>query len=79
MHKNKYNLISILSAPFSGHFTAFLINYEYGDYLIKKNNNYIYDDLLNKNIIVEIESNFDNFFNDNIPYILIYEKDLLFH
>jgi len=67
-------LRSILSTPFSGHFTAFLINCENGYYLIKKNN-YIYDDLLNKKIIVEIESNFVNCFNDNIPYILIYEKD----
>ena len=44
-------------------------------HLLEINKNYIYDDMLYNNEIIEIKSEWKNLLNNNIPNILIYVKN----
>ena len=67
-----YKLDGIIICPYSGHYTAFIINLISDSHLFKKNYNYFYNDEANDDAIISFDEDIKNLLNINIPYLLIY-------
>ena len=75
LSNKKYLLKGLICCPFSGCCNTILINLSKDLHLLKKGLNYFYDDSQNNNQIIKIENNWRNLLNNNLPFILIYQKE----
>ena len=73
--ENKYYLIGGICIPFRNHYNCFIYNYNSDllNYGLEKGKNYIHDGLKNLGNFEEF-TDLIKYFEDNIPYILIYYK-----
>lgn len=74
IYNTSYNLIGIVSTPYSGHYNGIIINMKDDINLLKKNSNYFCDGQKNDNFIIPVE-NWREFLDYNYPYVLIYVND----
>ena len=74
VYNTKFELEGIISNPYSGHYTAFIINLKEDLYLLEKANNYYYDDISNYNEIVKLNIDYKEKLRNDLPLILIYRK-----
>ena len=74
IYNSNYSLKGLACCPYAGHYNGLIINLFEDCYLLKKNYNYFYDDMLNNNTILEITGDWRKLLNNNIPNLLIYIK-----
>ena len=69
-----YILRGIIYTPFSGHYTAPLVNLNDNYYLLNKASNYFYDDTKNNGELTIISEDYIKLLISNLSFILIYEN-----
>ena len=71
VYNTKYILTGVIHTPYSGHYTATLVNLKENVYFLKKGCSYYYDA---QKSIINITNEFKYFILNKNPFILIYNK-----